>query len=68
MKMFLITDREETAIGLRLAGVDGVVVNTDDELEKEFYRAMNDKTIGVILVTPHINLPEVDEPIVLKWG
>lgn len=34
MKMYLISDNVDTYTGMRLAGVDGVVVHKRDELKK----------------------------------
>ena len=51
MKMFLISDNIDTLTGMRLAGVDGVVVHERQELRKEMEAAMNDKTIGILLLT-----------------
>ena len=36
MKMFLITNHTETYTGLRLAGVDGIIVHTDEEFQQAF--------------------------------
>ena len=49
--MFLISDNIDTLTGMRLAGVDGVVVHERQELRKAMEAAMNDKTIGILLLT-----------------
>ena len=36
MKMYLISDNVDTYTGMRLAGVDGVVVHERDELKTSF--------------------------------
>ena len=41
--MFLISDNVDTYTGMRLAGVDGVVVHERKELQ--------DKSIGIVLLT-----------------
>ena len=51
MKMYLISDNVDTLTGMRLAGVDGVVVHEREELRKELEEAMDDKSIGIILLT-----------------
>lgn len=51
MKMFLISDNIDTYTGMRLAGVDGVVVHEREELRKALYEVLNDKTIGIVLLT-----------------
>ena len=51
MKMFLISDNIDTLTGMRLAGVDGVVVHEKDELRTAIETAMEDETVGIILLT-----------------
>ena len=49
--MYLISDNVDTLTGMRLAGVDGVVVHEREELRKELETAMDDKNVGIILLT-----------------
>lgn len=51
MKMFLISDNVDTYTGMRLAGVEGVVVHKEDELRAELQKVMRDKEIGIVLLT-----------------
>ncbi|MBP3488941.1 MAG: V-type ATP synthase subunit F [Roseburia sp.] len=51
MKMFLISDNVDTYTGMRLAGVEGVVVHEEDELRAELERALKDEEIGIVLLT-----------------
>lgn len=51
MKMFLISDNVDTYTGMRLAGVDGVVVHERQELYDALQTAMQDETIGIVLLT-----------------
>ena len=51
MKMFLISDNIDTLTGMRLAGVDGVVVHERQELRKAMEAAMEDSSIGILLLT-----------------
>ena len=55
MKMFLISDNTDTCIGMRLAGVKGVVVHTYTEVKEELYTALDDKSIGIILITEKLS-------------
>ncbi len=50
MNIFLIANNTETYSGLRLAGVDGVIVHTDDEFYEAFNRAFEDERTGIILI------------------
>ena len=49
MKMYLISDNVDTLTGMRLAGVDGVVVHERDEL-KEVFCTVFGLCVFVILV------------------
>lgn len=51
MKMYLISDNIDTYTGMRLAGVEGVVVHERDELRDALEQAFSDKTIGIVLLT-----------------
>ena len=51
MKMFLISDNTDTYTGMRLAGVEGVVVHGKDELQAALDRVLADKEIGIVLLT-----------------
>ena len=62
MKMYLISDNVDTLTGLRLAGVDGVVVHERNELREELENATNDKEVGVILLTERFE-PDVKKTL-----
>jgi len=51
MKFFLISDNTDTQMGLRLAGIDGVVVHTKEEVLQELNIAIKDDTIAIVLMT-----------------
>lgn len=51
MKLFLISDNIDTQMGLRLAGIEGVVVNGLEEFNLEFEKVLNDESIGILLLT-----------------
>ncbi|MGN0642136.1 MAG: V-type ATP synthase subunit F [Huintestinicola sp.] len=51
MKFFLISDNIDTVTGMRLAGIEGVVVHEREETERALYAAMEDKDVAVILMT-----------------
>ena len=51
MKMYLISDNIDTLTGMRLAGVEGVVVHEHDELKEALEHTIADKEIGIILLT-----------------
>ncbi|MCT4542392.1 MAG: V-type ATP synthase subunit F [Vallitalea sp.] len=51
MKMYLISDNIDTKTGMRLAGVEGVVVHEIDEVRNALDNALKNKDIGIILIT-----------------
>ena len=51
MKMFLISDNIDTYTGMRLGGVEGVVVHEREELHRALEEAISNKENGIILLT-----------------
>ena len=61
MKFFLLSDNVDTQVGMRLVGIDGVIVHETKEFLSALETALNDESIAIILVTtklvelaPHI--------------
>ena len=50
MKIFLISDNIDTATGLRLVGIDGVVVHEENEFKEALKKVLADSEIGILLV------------------
>ena len=51
MRFFVISDNIDTVTGMRLAGIEGVVVHEEKEIIREIEKASNDESIGVLLIT-----------------
>ena len=51
MKFFLISDNNDTRAGMRLAGIEGVVVHTKREIEDALDEVLKSNDVGVILIT-----------------
>lgn len=68
MKMFLISDNVDTYTGMRLAGVDGVVVHERGELYEALQKVMEDTSIGIVLLTEKLGqeFPDIINEIKLK--
>ena len=47
MKMYCISDNLETAIGLKLTGIDAVVIQEKDEIEKEIEKVLENENVGI---------------------
>ena len=68
MKMYLISDNVDTLTGMRLAGVDGVVVHEREELRRALETTLADKEIGIILLTEKFGreFPEIIDDVKLN--
>ncbi len=51
MKCFLISDNIDTQMGMKLAGINGVVVHKREEVLDALGKAVNDNDIAIILIT-----------------
>ena len=47
----MISDNIDTWTGMRLAGVEGAVVHTREELKGELDKVLADKEVGIVLLT-----------------
>ena len=50
MKMFVISDNSDTLVGLRMAGVDGVIAHTEEEARQAIDSALTHDDIGILLI------------------
>jgi len=56
MKMFLLSDNSDTWEGMRLAGVDGVILHQREEVEDKIKELIKSDDIGIILITEKLRL------------
>lgn len=63
MKLFLISDNHDTCTGMRLAGVEGVVVHERQELKEVVNKVAARKDIGIVLITEYFGreFPDIVE-------
>ena len=54
MRFYLISDNLDTAMGMRLAGIEGVVVHEDSEVRDALTKAMDYDDVAVILMTERL--------------
>lgn len=68
MKMYLIGDNIDTMTGMRLAGIEGVVVHEKEELKAALQNALADKEIGILLLTEKFGreFPEIIDNVRLE--
>ena len=51
MRFYLISDNVDTLVGMRLAGIEGVVAHEDAEVQQALDEVLKADDIGMILVT-----------------
>ena len=54
MKAFVISDNHDTVVGMRLAGIDGVVLHEREEISSKLKALVRDNNIGIIIITEKI--------------
>lgn len=55
MRFYVISDNEDTLVGLRLAGIDGVIVHDEEQAQREISKAMeNPEEIAVVLIAQKV--------------
>lgn len=68
MRMFLISDNVDTLTGMRLAGIEGVVVHEKNEIKQALDMVLSNPDIGIILMTEKLGteIPEIVDDIKLN--
>lgn len=51
MRAFLISDNHDTLVGMRLAGIEGIIVHGRDETSRALKAALLDQDIAILAVT-----------------
>lgn len=51
MKVFILSDNTHTLTGMRLSGVEGVVVHEREEILKELAKVKEKRDIGILIIT-----------------
>ena len=68
MRFFLLSDNIDTQMGMRLAGIEGVVVHERQEVLEELGKAMHMEDVAIILMTTKLiqTCPDVISELKLK--
>ena len=68
MKFFLISDNIDTQMGMRLAGIEGVVVHERQEVLEVLEKVLHREDVAVILMTTRLveTCPEVIRELKMK--
>ncbi|KPU46249.1 V-type ATP synthase subunit F [Oxobacter pfennigii] len=61
MKAYLLSDNIDTQVGMRLVGIKGSIIHGREEVLKELNRVLNEKDIGIILITEKLSALINDE-------
>lgn len=69
MKMYLISDNIDTLTGMRLAGIEGVVVHEKQEVKEAIDKVLVDKEIGIVLLTEKLgrDFPDLINDVKLSY-
>jgi V/A-type H+-transporting ATPase subunit F len=51
MQFYLLSDNTDTQVGMRLVGIEGKIIHERDEVIKSLEDAIDNESIGVILIT-----------------
>ena len=64
MKLYLVSDNTDTLTGMRLAGIEGVVVHDAKSMAEAIAAARADAEVGIVLITEKLarDYPEVAGP------
>ena len=68
MKFFLLSDNIDTQMGMRLAGIEGIVIHEREEVLEGLEKAMHDEDIAVVLMTTKLiqTCPEIISELKLR--
>lgn len=54
MKFYLLSDDPDTIVGLRLAGIQGKLLQKNEDALLKIEKISEDKDVGMILITPAV--------------
>ncbi|ERK29765.1 MULTISPECIES: V-type ATP synthase subunit F [Clostridium] len=66
MRSFLISDNRDTLIGMKMAGIDGVIIRERQEVIEKIEELKKTDDIGIIIITEKISLMVNDYVYKLK--
>ncbi len=68
MKFFLLSDNIDTQMGLRLAGIDGIVIHKREEVLSALEDVIQKHDVGIVLITTKLvnTCPDVISEMKLK--
>lgn len=55
MKTFILSDHDDAIIGMRLAGVEGLLIKGKDEAERALEEVLENQEIQILMVSDNVN-------------
>lgn len=68
MRFALISDNHDTYLGMRLAGIEGVIVHDRDGVIKALEDATSDEQVGAVLITEKLVALARGKSTILSFG
>lgn len=66
MKSYLISDNVDTFVGMKMVGMEGIVLHEKEEIIEIIEQLEKDKEIGIIIITEKIGILVPDEVSIIK--
>ena len=65
MESYLISDNEDTLLGLKMAGIEGKIMTDDELIIKKIDELIDDPEIGIIILTHTIKV-RIEEQVMAR--
>lgn len=66
MRSYLISDNVDTFVGMKMAGIESIVLHEKEEIVKKIEQLKNDQSIGIIIITEKIGFLIPEEVNIIK--
>lgn len=66
MRSYLISDNVDTFVGMKMAGIDSIVLHKREEIIEKIEELKNNQEIGIIIITEKIGRLIPDEVSLIK--
>lgn len=66
MRSYLISDNVDTFVGMKMAGIESIVLHKKEEIIEKIEELKNDESIGIIIITEKIALLIPEEVNLIK--
>lgn len=51
MKSILVSDNRDSLLGMRMAGIDGILINSSEEADEVIFRELKNPDVGIVFIT-----------------